>query len=333
MKKLIPALLLGTVAFAPPSFAQDDCGDITIGALNWQSAEVLAYVHAFILEHGFGCSVSVIAGDTVPTITSMVERGQPDVAPEANLSLLPAVAERGLQEGRIVALGKPITEGTLEGWYVPKFIVDENPEIKTIEDALARPELFPAPEDPSRGGILVGPEGWGGTVVTNQLFKAFGAEQKGFTLVNAGSAAGLDGAISRAYERKEGYITYYWSPTSLLAQYPMVRLEGGVERDDEEWQRCTTVGSCPDPKPNYWVASPVSNLVTQQLLERPGMEPVKTYFEDQTWSTDVVSELILWMQQNQATGENGARRFLENSPEVWREWVPEDVAEKVQSAL
>ncbi|RWB79438.1 MAG: ABC transporter substrate-binding protein, partial [Mesorhizobium sp.] len=52
------------------------CGDITLSAFNWQSAEVNTYVDQFILNNGYGCNVSVVAGDTVPTLTSMIEKAQ-----------------------------------------------------------------------------------------------------------------------------------------------------------------------------------------------------------------------------------------------------------------
>jgi hypothetical protein len=58
------------------------------------------------------------------------------------------------------------------------------------------PELFPDAEDPSKGAVFNGPQGWGGTVVTAQLYKAYGAEAAGFDLVDTGSAAGLDGSIA-----------------------------------------------------------------------------------------------------------------------------------------
>jgi glycine betaine/proline transport system substrate-binding protein len=45
-----------------------------------------------------------------------------------------------------------------------------------------------------------------------------------FVLVPTGSAAALDGVIAKACEQKQGIIAQYSSPTSLLVQYPMVRL-------------------------------------------------------------------------------------------------------------
>ena len=85
---LSTCIAAGTLACANAAFAAD-CGAVTIASMNWQSAEVLANVDKFILNKGFGCNADIITGDTVPTITSMVEKGEPDVAPEGWVDLLP----------------------------------------------------------------------------------------------------------------------------------------------------------------------------------------------------------------------------------------------------
>ncbi|WP_305034206.1 glycine betaine ABC transporter substrate-binding protein, partial [Paracoccus sp. FO-3] len=184
--------------------------------MNWQSAELAAALDAFILNEGYGCSAEVIQGDTVPTLTSMVEKGQPEIAPEGWVDLVPEVIRSGLAEDRIVVTGDILSDGAVQGWWIPKYLAEANPELKTIEDVLKRPDLFPDPEDPAKGAIFNGPAGWGGTVITSQLYKAFGAQAAGFNLVDTGSAAGLDGSIARAYERQQGWVGYYWAPTALL---------------------------------------------------------------------------------------------------------------------
>lgn len=75
--------------------------------MNWQSAEVLSNLDKFILNEGYGCEAEITVGDTVPTITSMAEKGQPDIAPEAWIDLLPDVVKKGTEEGRIVRSALP----------------------------------------------------------------------------------------------------------------------------------------------------------------------------------------------------------------------------------
>ena len=110
--------------------------------------------------------------------------------------------------------------------------------------------------------------------MTAQIFKGFKAADKGFVLVPSGSAAALDGAIAKAYERKHGFIAAYWAPTSLLVKYPMVRLEGQAH-DDAEWKRCTTVQDCPDPKPNYWKPAEMITLISAPLAKRADVAPAR----------------------------------------------------------
>ena len=325
------ALTTALTGFAGMAAAQE-CGELTIASMNWQSAELAAAVDQFILNNGFGCEAEVIQGDTVPTITSMVEKGDPQIAPEGWVDLVPEVVQAGLAEGKIVGAAKILTDGAVQGWWVPKYIVEAHPEIKTIEDALKHPELFPDAEDASKGAVYNGPQGWGGTVVTGQLYKAFGGEAAGFNLVDTGSAAGLDGSIARAYERKEGWVGYYWAPTALLGKYEMVKLEHGVALDADEWKSCTSNAECAEPKKNDWPKDTVQTIVAKPFADSAPAE-VMDYLNKRGWTNATVNGVMAWMSDNQATGEDGARHFLQENEAVWMDWVSPEVAEKVKAAL
>jgi glycine betaine/proline transport system substrate-binding protein len=333
MKRILLASCLAFASFSLASAASAaECGEVSIASMNWQSAEVLSSLDKYILNTGYGCSAEITVGDTVPTLTSMSEKGQPDIAPEAWIDLQPEVVERGLKEGTIIKAAQSLPDGGVQGWWIPKYIADANPDIKTIEDALKHPELFPDPEDPSKGALYNGPQGWGGTVVTSQLYKAFEVEKANFTLVDTGSAAGLDGSIAKAYERKQGWLGYYWAPTALLGKYEMFRLDPGVPVDAAEWKRCITVADCADPKKNAWATDPVFTLVAKSFADRAGPE-VMDYLNKRSWSNDTVNKLMAWMTDNQATGEAAAKHFLQENEDLWSKWVSADAAEKIKASL
>lgn len=333
MKRLIASLTVTSAmaGFAGMAAAQD-CGSLTIASMNWQSAELAAAVDQFILNNGYGCSADIIQGDTVPTITSMVEKGQPEIAPEGWVDLVPEVIQQGIGEGKIVVTTDILSDGAVQGWWVPKYIVDANPEIKTIDDMLKHPELFPDPEDSAKGAVFNGPQGWGGTVVTSQLYKAYGAEAAGFTLVDTGSAAGLDGSIARAYEQKQGWVGYYWVPTALLGKYEMVKLDHGVAYDQAEWKACTSNAECAEPKKNDWPKDKVQTVVAKAWADTAPAE-VMDYLGKRSWTNATVNGVMSWMTDNQATGEDGARYFLEQHEDLWKEWVSPEAAEKIKAAL
>ncbi len=327
---LSTALALPMMGFGAAAWA--DCGSLTIASMNWQSAEILANLDQFILNNGYGCDAEIVTSDTVPAITSLVEKGQPEIVPEAWVDLVPEVFAQGTAEGKIVSVGRSLPDGGQQGWFIPKYLADAHPDLKTINDILAHPEIFPSPEDPAKGAIFNGPEGWGGTIVTNQLAKAFDVEGKGFTVVDTGSAAGLDGSIAKAYEQQAPWLGFYWAPTSLLGKYEMVSVDFGTPFDEAEWKRCTSVADCPDPKPNAFPRDNVFTLVAKPFADKadPG---VIDYLSKRSWSNETVNKLMAWMTDNQATGEEGAKEFLKNNEDLWLNWVTPEAADKVKAAL
>ncbi|WP_343315771.1 ABC transporter substrate-binding protein [Brucella sp. BE17] len=333
MKKILASscLILGLTGATSQAYSAE-CGNLTIASMNWQSAEVLSNLDKIILTEGYGCTADIIVGDTVPTITSMAEKGQPDIAPEAWIDLLPEAVSKGTEEGKIVQVGSPLPDGGIQGWYIPDYTAKAHPDIKTIPDLLKHPDLFPSADDSSKGAILNGPQGWGGTVTTAQLFKAMKAQEANFTLVDTGSAAGLDGGVSKAYERKQNVVAFYWEPTALLGKYPMVRLDPGVEHDEAEWKRCNTIADCPDPKPNAFPVDRIVSLVAKSSVDKLGPDAM-SYLEKRSWSNETVSKLMAWMTDNQASGEEGAKHFLKENQDLWTEWVSPEAAEKIKSSL
>ncbi|MEO7851015.1 MAG: ABC transporter substrate-binding protein [Rubrivivax sp.] len=308
-----------------------ECGRLSIANMNWQSAEVLAQIDRFILNQGYGCQAELVPGDTVPTLTSMIEKGQPDVAPEAWVNGVRDALEKAVAQGRLHYAARSLKDGGVEGWWIPKYIADKHPQIRTIADALRHPQLFPAPEDSSKGAVYNCPAGWTCEILTTNLFKAYGAAAKGFVLVDTGSAAGLDGSLAKAYERGQGWLGYYWAPTALMGRYAMVRLEEGVAHDAARWQSCTAKADCADPKPNAWRPADVYAVVTDRFKRAGG--PAYAYLQRRQWDNATVNALLAWMQANQASGEDGARHFLKTRPEVWSPWVSAEVALKIKSAL
>ena len=116
--KIIKKILLS--AFAVISFtlftgvANAACGKITIANMNWASANFMAEVDKVILEKGYGCEVELVPGSTMPTFTSMQEKGEPDIAPEFWANAAKVELEAAVSEGKLHSINKgPITIGNV----------------------------------------------------------------------------------------------------------------------------------------------------------------------------------------------------------------------------
>ena len=320
----------GPLAAADPAQTDEPaCGEVTIAEMNWASASVAAQVAAIILSEGYGCTPDLVPGDTVPTVTSMTEKGEPDIAPEVWINAAREAVEKAVAEGRLKIAGEILSDGGLEGWWIPDYMVEEHPELTTLQAVRERPDLFPDKEEPGKGRFYGCPPGWACEHLNVNLFAAYGMEEAGFTLFNPGSSEGLKGAIARQFERRKPIFTYYWAPTAILGRYPLVRL-GGMEHDPETWD-CIADKDCADPQPNGWEASVVQKVVTSRFAEESPQ--AFEFLSRLSWSNEVVNGFLAWQDERQATARETAEHFLGSRAEVWGAWVPEEVAEKVKAGL
>ncbi|MEZ9266405.1 ABC transporter substrate-binding protein [Vibrio splendidus] len=327
--KLSSVFLL--VAAASGNANAGECGSVTIADMNWNSATLIANIDQFILEHGYGCDAELIPGDTMPTGTSMIEKGQPDVAPELWSNSLKDALDKGVQEKRLRYAGKALVNGGEEGFWVPAYLVKQYPEMATIEGVSKNASLFKHPEDPDTSAFYSCPAGWNCQISAGNLFNALELEDSGFTIVDPGSSAGLSGSIAKAYEREEAWFGYYWAPTAVLGKYDMVKVDFGSGVNEQEFLTCTTKEDCDSPKATMYPPSPVHTITTESFASRA--PEAYDYFTKRGFTNDKMNSLLAWMEDNQADGEEASLHFLSEFPEVWHPWVSQEVAKKVEAEL
>lgn len=325
---VIAALMLSGSAFAAQAA---DCGKVTIADMNWNSATLIANVDRFILEHGYGCDAELVPGDTMPTGASMTEKGEPDIAPEFWVNSMREAIDKGVEEGRLAITGASLSDGGEEGFWVPKYMVDKDPSLATIEGVLKNVKMFPHPEDDSLAGFYGCPAGWNCQISSGNLFKALKMEEAGFEIVDPGSGAGLSGSIAKAYERGEGWLGYYWAPTAVLGKYEMVKVDFGSGVDDKMFKECITQADCADPKPTMYPPSEVWTVTTGDFSKKH--EEIAAYLGKRSFKNSQMNGLLAWMEDNQADGEIAGIHFLKENEAQWSSWVPAEAAEKVKKAL
>lgn len=308
--------------------AEAACGEITIAEMTWGSAAIAANIDKLILERGFGCKVTLVPGDTVPTFTSMITKAQPDMAPEFWINAVRGPLSKAMAEDQLVLGAEILQDGAVEGWWVPKFIIDANPEIRSVDDALARPDLFPSPKDAGSGALHSCPEDWSCRATTENLFRAFGAADKNFDLVEPQTAEELDSSIAEAFRTQTGWLGYYWAPTAILGKYPMVKLSFGVTYNKAEWDECTALPDCPSPQRNTYPTSQAFTLVTQQFTEKA--DAAIGYVRTRQWSNAVINSVLAWQLDKKASNGETAEHFLENYEAVWSTWVVPVVAQRIK---
>ncbi|MHA2940205.1 ABC transporter substrate-binding protein [Vibrio sp. RC27] len=324
-------LILSTALLTSINAQANECGKVTIADMNWNSASLIANIDRFILEKGYGCDAELVLGDNVPTATSMVEKGEPDIAPEVWTNSIKDTVDAGVAEGKIKLVGNTLLDGGQEGFWVPGTLVEKYPELKTIEGIKQHPELFPHPEKDDVGAFYSCPAGWQCQTTNQNLFDVLGLEEAGFELIDPGSSAGLSGALAKSLERGEGWFGYYWAPTPILGKYNLVNVDFGHGVDEDAYLNCMTKEDCTELTPTMYPPSPAYAITTDTFAkENPA---ITEYLSKRGFRNEALNELLAWMEDEQANGEDTMYYFLQNYPQTWKQWVPKDVAEKVSSNL
>ncbi|MDP1732516.1 MAG: ABC transporter substrate-binding protein [Devosia sp.] len=328
---LAATLLMGATAGLPVQAQESACGTdrtIDIAEMTWPSAAALAHIHAIVLEQGFGCNVEIVTGDTVPTSASMINRGKPAIAPEMWTGTIQDAWEEGLENGSVEEVGLAFPDGAIEGWWVPRYTADANPGLKRVEDLPEYAELFADPEDSSQGRFYSCPPGWGCEINNAALFEAYELEDS-FNLFSPGSGGNLDASIVRAFTREEPIVFYYWGPTAIMGKYDMVQLE--MPPHDPEIWHCNTDPDCQPKGKSAFPTPPVIIAAASWVGDEAPI--VVEYLGKVTLTSQDVSSLLSWGDENQADAATTAENFLRTQEDVWTQWVPEDVAERVRASL
>jgi glycine betaine/proline transport system substrate-binding protein len=317
--------LLGTVmALALPgaALAAEECGEISMAEMNWSSAKIVVATSKFLLEQGYGCDVAVVPSDTTPAVTSLAENNEPDIVPEMWPNSAGDVYDKLKEGGEIVELTSVLDPGGIEGWWIPSYLAEEHPELKTIDGVLANPELVGAMFNNC-------PDGWGCRIASDNLARAFDLEGNKIDVFNHGSGETLATSMASAYESKEPWFGYYWAPTTPLGKYDMVSVDLGEL--DEEAHAANQNANTPNPKPSAFPTAPILTIVTKDFYEAHPEEA--QLMSNITFKTDTMSSLLAWQDENNATAEEAAVYYLQNNKDEWSAWLNEDARANLSKLL
>ena len=342
LRNLFVCLAMGAALLSGQALAQDSescygySDTIIFGEQDWDSAQVNNAIARFVLEEGFGCSTDIIPGSTVPMQQGLI-RGDIDVLTEIWLDNPAEFLPGALESGDIVDLGVIFDDGQ-QGWLVPRYMVEGDPErgiepvapdLRTVEDIAQYAHLFQDPEQPNMGRFHNCIIGWVCEEINNGKLRAYGLDEH-FVSFPPGTGVALVSSLQAAYAQGEPWFGYYWSPTWVLGQFDMIMLDE-PEYSDQCWDHLNANLDDPEEACEY-PASVVIVGVSSQFAEEidPAILDFLSSFE---LSSALVSEALAYMQQNDAFPEEAAEHFLESQQDLWTEWVPADVAQRVQSAL
>ncbi|MDM3887466.1 ABC transporter substrate-binding protein [Pseudomonas sp. BCRC 81390] len=318
-KTLLASLFaLGLLGAAASSQAAGWCESgkpVKFAGLNWESGMLLTDVMQFVLKNGYGCSTDSLPGNSI-TMENALGTNDIQVFAEEWVGRS-EVWNKAEAAGKVVGVGAPVV-GAEEGWYVPRYVIEGDtkrnleakaPDLKRVADLAKYSSVFKDQEEPSKGRFYNCPAGWTCELDNTRLLKEYGLESS-YTNFRPGTGPALDAAVLSSYKRGEPILFYYWTPTPLMGQVDLVKLQ---EKDGVDKTVSIKVG-----------LSKTFHDEAPELVE---------VLQKVNLPIDLLNQNLARMTKDRIESPALAKAFLKEHPEVWQAWVSEEAAKKINAAL
>jgi glycine betaine/proline transport system substrate-binding protein len=315
MNKIFSLFLLITVVVVL-SACQSRGEEITFSEGDWDSNAFHNQVAKFIIENGYGVDVNIVLADT-SIMVSALKAQNIDAALEIWSDNIPSY-NNDLENNEYEQVSINFADNE-QGLYIPAYLQEAYPGLVSVTDLLDYAHLFPDPEGSDKSIIYGGPEGWAATIFLHDKMSFYGLDEL-YNFKTIDSGATLSATLASAYAQEKPWVGYNWEPTWIMGLYEMVLLEDS-EYNPEDF----AMGKGAFPSVDVTVV--VRNEFQADYPE------IYEFLSNYKTTSALTSEALAYMQENSVEADVAAIWFLNNYKELWSQWLPEDIYNKVIDAL
>jgi glycine betaine/proline transport system substrate-binding protein len=280
-------------------------GTVNIAINPWVGYEANAAVVAELLEKELG--YTVVKKDLKEDVSWQgFETGEVDVIIEDWGH--PELEAKYVDEDKVAQdAGETGNIGVI-GWYVPKWMVDEHPDITDYKNLNKYADLFKTSESGDLGQFLGSDPSYVqyDEALVNNL-------DLNFKVIFSGGEAATITAYQQAVTDKKPLIGYFWDPQWLHSQIELVRVNLPPYTDgcaaDLEKVACD------------YAETPLRKFVSTKFATEGGKayELVKNF----TWTNEDQNLVSDYITNQDMTAEEAAAKWIADNEAKWKAWMPE----------
>ncbi|MDH3300818.1 MAG: hypothetical protein OES24_09955 [Acidimicrobiia bacterium] len=230
--RTLAALFLGLVLVAAACGSDGDTetadGEVdadkpTIGFVvnPWTASALNVEVARAIIESELGYPTEVVNIDENEAMFTGLADGTADAVLEIWPSGITESEQAFFDDGTVENLGELGAVGRI-GWFVPSYVIDENPALATWEgynDPAVAAE-FATPETGDNGRFLGTDPSY--STFDEQIIANLGLP---FEVFYSGSEAATVAELDARVAAEEPVLMYWWTPTAAVSKYDLVKVE------------------------------------------------------------------------------------------------------------
>ena len=193
------------------------CGTVTLNENSWVGSTANVYVVKNVLEKKLKCNVKITQIAEIPVYQAL-----PTGKVDAVLEDWQHVDQYKQYEQKLKVAQDAGSNGVTGhiGWYVPTYVVQQHPEMKTWKGLQKDWALFKTAESGGKGELLDGDPSY--VTADEPLIKNLKLNLK---VVYAGGEASQITQVKQAYAQKKPILFYWYTPQWLNAEYQLTEVK------------------------------------------------------------------------------------------------------------
>ena len=276
----------------------------------WTGSSVNVHVAKILLEQELGYTVELV---TIDENAQWAALANGDLS--ATLEVWPSghaenVAQY-IEDQQVVENLGPLGVVGKINWYVPSYLVQQNPELATWE-GLQKPEnaaLFKTAETGEAGQFLAGDPSW--VQYDSDIIKNLGMNLQ---VVQSGSEQSVLAAVDSAYSRQEPVLFYFWTPHSIHAKYDLTPV-ALPDYSEECYAQAESGGvACDYPQDELFKAA-WSGL-------KDAAPEAYTLLKNMQYTNDDQIGMIAATELEGQEPSAAAQAWVDANEATWRAWLP-----------
>jgi glycine betaine/proline transport system substrate-binding protein len=200
------------------------------------------------------------------------------------------------------------------GWWIPTYLLTDNPELATWEGIKGNEAMFQSSESGDAGQLLDGDPSY---VTFDQNI----ADNLGLNLkvVYAGSEAAELTELKTAYNAQKPILMYFWTPHWAQEKYDltMVQLPEVTPECEQAAADGTDAYACAYPQDDLYKA------FNQDLQTKA--PAAFAFLSAMSWTNDDQNVVALGINDGQDPAA-AAQEWIDQNPDVWQSWVDAGLA-------
>ncbi|MFJ3921464.1 ABC transporter substrate-binding protein [Streptomyces sp. NPDC090022] len=279
-------------------------GTVNLHTPSWVGAEVNTAVAAYLLEHELGYKVSTRQMDETPAWDAM-SQGKIDAILE---DWGHPQEEKRYVEGNksVVPAGELGVTGHI-GWFVPKYVADEHPDITDAKNLNKYADLLKTPESGSQGQFIKGDPSY--VSHDNALITNLGLNYKP---IEAGAEATHLAQLEQLYKNKKPFLTYWWTPQWMNATMDLVEVKLPPYEEGCDADKKAVACAYPDVPLKKWMNAEFAKEDSEAAR----------FLKNFRWTTEQQNLVAKYVAADKLTPEQAAEKWVKENETTWKAWMP-----------